>query len=150
MQGFCVATDATRNSSLCCARGPGKVCAAGLQRPAYFNNRLYLHYRQTALHWHNMDVATGQVSPAASGDASGAAPLNNEWQGSFLTISANGVANTLVWSRSQNTLSIINAKTGVLLKAITLPGQRVKFTGPTVVNGQAYLGMVNAVLVFRV
>jgi hypothetical protein len=122
--------------------------------PAFWNNTLYYHPENDTLHLFTYNPATGQIgtSPAKSGSAvyglHGATP----------SISANGSSDGIVWEIEQTAwqsggAAVLHAYDAVsaveLYNSTQAAGNRdkagpaVRFTVPTVADGQVFVGTTN-------
>ena len=122
--------------------------------PAFWNNTLYYHPENDTLHLFNYDPATGKIgtSPAKSGSAV------YGWHGATPSISANGSSDGIVWEIEQTAwktggAAILHAYDAVsaaeLYNSTQAAGNRdkagpaVRFTLPTVADGQVFVGTAN-------
>lgn len=150
LQAFCAATDALTAPS-CCPRDT--PCSRGTSKPAFFNGRVYSHFRGTRLHWWETNPANGTIN-AAQVTSDSSSPIQAAFLAGTPTVSASGTSNGVVWTAPGNTfparIYAHDAQTGALLLSAALTGQTwVKFSVPTIVNGQVYLGMRTGVAVLR-
>jgi hypothetical protein len=149
-QPFCAYTDALTPPA-CCPRDT--PCNRGTSKPAFFNGRVYSHFRGTRLHWWETNAATGAINGAqVYSDAS--SPVQGAFLAGTPVVSANGTTNGVVWTAPGNVIPsriyAHDAQTGKLLLSQSIAGQSwVKFTVPTIVNGQVYLGTQAGVAVLR-
>ena len=122
--------------------------------PAFWNNTLYYHPENDTLHLFNYDPTTGKIgtSPAKSGSAV------YGWHGATPSISANGSSDGIVWEIEQTAWktggpAILHAYDAVsaaeLYNSTQAAGNRdkagpaVRFTVPTVADGQVFVGTAN-------
>lgn len=155
LQAFCPSTDAGL-APTCCARFPGTdVCGRGTSKPAFFNGRVYSHFTRSRLHWWETNATSGSIiSGSVYSDST--ALVNSAFLAGTPVVSGNGNGNGVVWSAlggggQAARVAAHDATTGQLLLnlPITTTGSWNKFTVPTVVNGQVYLGTTVGVGVLR-
>jgi hypothetical protein len=105
------------------------------------------------LHWWETNAATGAINGGqVFSDAS--SPIQDRFLAGTPVVSANGSTNGVVWTANGNTnparIYAHDAQTGALLLSLPITGQNgVKFTVPTTVNGQVYMGTQAGVAVLR-
>jgi len=129
--------------------------------PAFWNNTLYYAVTQDALKAYAFDPTTQQINPTPT-SSSGAVRFG--WPGATPVISANGTENAIAWTLQtdrywmENGYSVLRAFDATNLSQelydteMSLdrdhPGVAVKFTVPTVADGQVFVGTHNELDVY--
>lgn len=124
--------------------------------PAFWNNTLYYAVTQDALKAYAFDTTTQQINTTP---ISTSAPVRFGWPGSTPSISANGNASAIVWILQtdrywqDNGYSVLRAFDATDLShelydtEMSLnrdhPGVAIKFTVPTIADGQVFVGTHN-------
>jgi hypothetical protein len=121
-------------------------------KPSYFNNTVY--YGAVGDSLKAFPIASGRLATTSSSQSSNQFP----YPGTTPTISANGVANGIVWAVENGNTAVLHAYDAAnlateLYNSNQAANSRDQFSGnkfitPIVANGRVYIGTPNSVTVF--
>ena len=130
----------------------GQLAGGVWAKPSYFNNTVYYGAVGDALK--AFPITNARLAATPSSQSSNPFP----YPGTTPSISANGVANGIVWAVENGTTAVLHAYDATNLATELYNSNQAansrdqfagnKFIAPTVVSGRVYIGTPNSVAVF--